>query len=287
MKVVLLAGGLGTRFAEETSLRPKPMIEIGGVPILLHIMSIYASYGFREFVIACGYRGDYIKEYFSNFDCKHSDWRINLQTGVSERLNIAVPDWDVWVVDTGLHTMTGGRIRRLRSILGDERFLVTYGDGVADVDLFQLLSVHEREGRSATLTAVRPPARFGCLQISGNKIDRFEEKPQNAEGWINGGFFVFEPAVFDYIDGDDTLLEREPLERLAADGELSAFQHPGFWHPMDTLRDKRLLEKLWAENQAPWKTWRGSDGSGQFFSGPSRVDHGDHRLQRPLARRVA
>ncbi|MBX3451214.1 MAG: glucose-1-phosphate cytidylyltransferase [Planctomycetaceae bacterium] len=287
MKVVLLAGGLGTRFAEETSVRPKPMIEIGGVPILLHIMAIYAAQGFREFVIACGYRGDYIKEYFSNFDCKHSDWKINLQSGVSKRLSMSVPDWDIWVVDTGIHSMTGGRIRRLRTILGDEPFLVTYGDGVADVDLSALLDLHRRERRAATLTAVRPPARFGCLQLTGDQIERFEEKPQNSEGWVNGGFFVFEPEVFDYLSGDETVLEREPLERLAADGQLSAYRHEGFWHPMDTLRDKRLLEGLWEGGAAPWKIWSGSNDGGQFFGGPASPGDGCYRIQGTMARRVA
>ena len=238
-------------------------------------------------MVACGYRGDYIKEYFSNFDCKHSDWKINLQSGVSERLSIAVPDWNVWVVDTGLNSMTGGRIRRLQSIIGDEPFMVTYGDGVADIDLHSLIDLHQREGRFATLSAVQPPARFGCLQIVGNQIERFEEKPQNAEGWINGGFFVFQPEVFNYLDADDTVLERQPLERLAADGQLSAYKHDGFWHPMDTLRDKRLLEGLWESGKAPWKIWSGDHGGGQFFSGPASIGLGNHGLQGPVARRVA
>ncbi len=252
MKTVLLAGGLGTRLAEQTTVRPKPMVEVGGSPILLHIMRTYAAHGFREFLVACGYKGEMIKEYFTDFATRHSDWHINLRTGEKTRLTNFAPDWDVWTVDTGQETMTGGRIRRLRTVIGRNTFLCTYGDGVSDVDVARLVAFHRSHGRLATVTAVRPPARFGSLELDGEQVRAFAEKPQVGEGWINGGYFVFEPGVFDYLDDDDTVLEREPLERLARDGELMAYQHHGFWHPMDTLRDKELLDRLWASGDAPW-----------------------------------
>jgi glucose-1-phosphate cytidylyltransferase len=230
VKVAILAGGAGTRLAEETEVRPKPMVEIGGRPILWHILSIYARAGFREFLVACGYKGEKIHEYFRD----------------------EPTDWDVALVDTGVDTMTGGRVLRLRPFLGEGTFLLTYGDGLADLDVRRLVAFHRAHTRLATVTAVRPPSRFGALNLEGDLVREFSEKPQAAEGWINGGFFAFEPGVFDYLAGDGTILEREPLERLAKDGELMAFRHTGFWQPMDTLREKRILEELWAAGRAPW-----------------------------------
>jgi glucose-1-phosphate cytidylyltransferase len=255
VKALILAGGRGTRLAEETSARPKPLIEIGGKPLLWHIMSIYASHGFKDFVVACGYKGELIKDYFHNFFVHNSDYVVDLGTGIEKIVNATGLDWRIALVDTGLDTMTAGRLLRLRSWIGDETFMVTYGDGVADVDLRMLMAFHQRHGKLATVTAVRPPSRFGALDLDGDDVYRFSEKPQTAEGWINGGFFVFEPAMLDYITDDRTILEREPLERLAREGQLKAFRHAGFWQPVDTLRDKQLLESLWASGQAPWKTW--------------------------------
>ncbi len=257
MKVVILAGGLGTRMGDETLLRPKPLIEIGGHPMLWHIMNIYAAYGFREFVVALGYRGDLIKDYFVNFEVRSSDLTIDLDSGRIDVLERRHPRWKVHLVDTGLETQTGGRLRRLRDMIGGERFMLTYGDGLASVDIAALLAFHDSKGALATLTAVRPPARFGNIRLAGDsgRIADFVEKPQTDAGWINGGFFVFESAIFDYIDGDGIALEREPMERLAADGGLYALQHHGFWQPMDTLRERRLLEELWDSGQAPWKVW--------------------------------
>ncbi|HEU4630950.1 MAG TPA: glucose-1-phosphate cytidylyltransferase [Gemmatimonadaceae bacterium] len=254
-QVVILAGGRGTRLAEETSVRPKPMVEIGGKPMIWHIMSIYAAHGFSDFLVACGYKGECIKEYFRNAFIHSADFTIDLRDGQLSVLNGSRIDWKVGLVDTGTETMTGGRIRRLRPWLGDATFMATYGDGLASVDIRALMAFHRRHGRLATVTAVRPPARFGGLVLTEDAVATFSEKPQAGEGWINGGFFVFEPGVFEYLADDETILEREPLERLAADGQLMAFRHEGFWQPMDTLREKELLESLWLSGKAPWKTW--------------------------------
>lgn len=252
MMVVILAGGKGTRLSEETQSRPKPMIEIGGRPILWHLMSYFASYGHKDFLVACGYRGDFIKEYFSNIAVHESDFVINLADGTRRLLKGSPLDWRVGVVDTGQETMTGGRIRRLREHIGQQSFLCTYGDGLSDVDLGALTDFHRHHGKLATVTAVRPPARFGGLSIEGDAVREFTEKPQAESGWINGGFFMFEPGVYDYIGGDETVLEREPLERLAREEQLMAYKHHGFFQPMDTLRERTLLEQLWAEGSAPW-----------------------------------
>jgi glucose-1-phosphate cytidylyltransferase len=255
MKVVILAGGKGTRLAEETIVRPKPMVEIGGKPILHHIMRIYAAHGFREFLVACGYKGEMIKEYFHNFPVRNSDYFIDLGTGERTVINGCGIDWKIGVIDTGAETMTGGRLLRLRRYLEGEPFMVTYGDGLGDIDICALQAFHRSHGKIATVTAVRPPARFGNLILEDNAVFEFSEKPQTREGWINGGFFVFNPEIFDYLEDDRTTLEREPLERLARRGELMAFLHPGFWQPMDTIREKEMLEALWASGQAPWKRW--------------------------------
>ena len=255
MKLVILAGGRGTRLAEETGSRPKPMVEIGGRPILWHLMQIYAARDVREFVVACGYKGEQIKEYFRNVLDLSSDFTIDLSTGHVEARNVTVPDWKVSVVDTGLDTMTGGRIKRLQSWIGDATFMATYGDGLGNVDIRALLDFHRAHGRLATVTAVRPPARFGGLVLEEGRVKEFSEKSQGDVGWINGGYFVFEPAVFDYLEGDDTVLEREPLERLAREGQLMAYQHHGVWQPMDTLREKEQLEALWESGNAPWRVW--------------------------------
>ena len=253
MKTVILAGGLGTRISEETENRPKPMVEVGGKPILWHLLNIYSSAGFDEFVIALGYKQEVVKEYFHAFWAHNNDLTIDLSTGAVEVVRERLAErWKLHLIDTGMATMTGGRIKRLRDVIGNETFMCTYGDGLASIDVADLLAFHRREGRLATLTAVRPPARFGSLDIDGARVRTFQEKPQASEGWINGGFFVFEPALFDRIDGDETLLEHEPLVGLARDGQLSCYLHDGFWQPMDTLRDKRLLEELWASGQAPW-----------------------------------
>ncbi len=252
MKTVILAGGLGTRLAEETDVKPKPMVEIGGKPMLWHVMSIYGRHGFRDFVVACGYKGEVIKEYFANFRIHTSDLFVDLGTGEAKALSSRAPDWRVWCVDTGQDVMTGGRILRLRDHLSDGTFMATYGDGVGDVDIGGLAAFHRAHGKLATVTAVRPPARFGNLTLDGDRVASFSEKAPIHEGQINGGFFVFEPQALDYIDGDDTRLEDAPLRRLAEDGQLMAFQHEGFWRPMDTLREKRELEALWLSGAAPW-----------------------------------
>lgn len=255
MNVVILAGGFGTRLAEETSTRPKPMVEIGGHPILWHIMNIYAAHGHKDFFVACGYKGHLIKEYLTKFRLHHADYRVNLATGDITVLQGGDLDWRVSAIDTGLETMTGGRIGRLRKFLDGQRFLATYGDGVGDVDISRLLDFHQTHGKLATVTAVRPPARFGSLALEGHVVTEFREKPQVEQGWINGGYFVFEPEVLDLLTADETILERGPLEALAKRGELQAYFHDGFWQPMDTLRDRQSLEAHWASGQAPWKIW--------------------------------
>lgn len=254
MQVVILAGGRGTRLAEETGMRPKPMVEIGGRPILWHIMSVYAAHGHTDFLVACGYKGEMIKQYFHQYAVHHSDYIVNLKTGAVEVVNPHPLDWQVGVIDTGLDTMTGGRLRRLKPYLTDT-FLCTYGDGVGNVDISQLVAFHKAHGKLATVTAVRPPARFGDLAMEGDVVRKFAEKPQTGEGWINGGFFVLEPAVLDRVESDDISLEREPLEGLAREGQLHAYRHEGFWQPMDTVREKQLLEDLWSSGRAPWKVW--------------------------------
>ena len=254
-KVVILAGGRGTRLAEETSIRPKPMVEIGGKPILWHIIKIYASYGFKDFLIACGYKGEMIKEYFHNYYIHNSDYIIDLKDGSRQVFRSNGDDWRVGLFDTGLDTMTGGRVLRLRPYLGEETFMVSYGDGVGNINIRALLDFHRSHGKLATVTAVRPPARFGGLSLNGAMVNEFSEKPQAGEGWINGGFFVFEPGVFDYLRDDQTILERDPLERLAAGRQLMAFRHSGFWQPMDTIRERQLLDEYWEKGDAPWKVW--------------------------------
>lgn len=255
MKVILLAGGYGTRLSEETDVKPKPMVEIGGHPILWHIMNIYAAAGFNDFVIALGYKGEAIKQYFLNFHPHNSDLTVHLATGAVTYHSNKAPDWTVTLVDTGLSTQTGGRIKNLKSWLGKETFMLTYGDGVGNVDLRALLEFHRGHGKLVTVTAVRPPSRFGSLRFDRNLVTEFSEKPQTEGGWINGGFFVLEPGVFDYIGGDSVAWEGEPLSAIAANGQLMAFRHEGFWQAMDTLREKQLLQALWDSGKAPWKTW--------------------------------
>ena len=256
MKVAIVAGGLGSRLSEETEIRPKPMVEIGGMPILWHIMRYYAGYGHREFAVALGYKGDYIKRYATDFAALSGNVRIDYsRRAVDYVASNAMDGWSVDLVETGLDTNTGGRIKRLKDQVGNSTFFLTWGDGVSDVDLDKLLTFHKKHGKLATLTAVRPPARFGHLEIEGDQINVFDEKPQAGEGWINGAFFVLEPEIFDYIEGDSTQFEKEPLSNLAKDGQLMAYKHTGFWQCMDTIRDKKLLEKIWESGNAPWKNW--------------------------------
>ncbi len=255
MKVVILAGGLGTRISEESHLRPKPMIEIGGKPILWHIMKIYSAHGLTDFIICCGYRGYMIKEYFANYYLHTSDVTFDMAANRVEVLQTNSEPWRVTLVDTGEQTITGGRLKRVAHLLGSEEFCFTYGDGVSDVNIRDLIAFHRKQRKLATLTAVQPPARFGALSLEGSRVARFEEKPLGDGGMVNGGFFVLSPRVIDYIEGDHTHWEGEPLERLAREGQLSAFPHHGFWQPMDTLRDKTHLEELWNSGKAPWKVW--------------------------------
>jgi glucose-1-phosphate cytidylyltransferase len=255
MKAVILAGGLGTRLAEETVLRPKPMIEIGSKPILWHIMKVYATFGITDFVICLGYKGYMIKEYFANLALHTSDVTIDLARNRVDLHQTQSEPWNISLIDTGEHTQTGGRLRRIRQHLGSGSFCMTYGDGLADVDVAGLIKFHRAEGCLATVTAVRPPGRFGRLDLNGNRARGFQEKPRGDGDWINGGFFVLEPAALDAIPDDDTLWEKDPMQDLAAAGQLAAFRHGGFWQPMDTLRDKTLLEELWAGGRAPWKLW--------------------------------
>jgi glucose-1-phosphate cytidylyltransferase len=255
MKAVILAGGLGTRLAEETTVRPKPMVEVGGKPVLWHILKNYSHHGINDFVICLGYRGYLIKEYFANYFLHMSDVTFDLAENRMEVCHRHCEPWRVTLVDTGERTQTGGRLRRVRDYLDDGTFCFTYGDGLADVDIAASIRFHREQKRLATLTAVQPAGRFGALDIDGQRITRFEEKPQGDGSWINGGFFVLEPEVLALIEGDDTAWESEPMERLARDGQLSAFTHRGFWQPMDTLRDRTRLEELWQSGHAPWKVW--------------------------------
>ena len=254
MKCVLLAGGLGTRIAEESALRPKPMVEVGGRPILWHVMKIYAAYGISDFIICCGYKGYLIKEYFANYFLHQSDVTIDLAVNSIEVHQKKAESWRVTLVDTGENTQTGGRLKRVAQYLNED-FCLTYGDGVGSVNITELIRFHKSHGREATMTAVQPPGRFGVLEYSGSQITSFLEKPQGESGWVNGGFFVLSPKVLQRIEGDDTLWEKAPLESLARDNQLQAYFHKGFWQPMDTLRDKNVLEELWAGAQVPWKVW--------------------------------
>jgi glucose-1-phosphate cytidylyltransferase len=255
MQVAILAGGFGSRLQEETEVKPKPMVEIGGEPILWHIMKAYHAQGFDDFVVALGYKGEVIKDYFLSYRHRTSSLTVRLKDGEVVVYDDICEDWTVHMLDTGLYTQSGGRVKRVCEFIGNETCMLTYGDGVANLDLDRLLAFHRRHGRLATVTAVRPPARFGGIEFDGDLVARFDEKPQVGEGWINGGFFVLEPGVMDYIGGDETVFERETLERLAEDGQLAAYRHEEFWQCMDTLRDVRLLQSLWDGGKAPWKIW--------------------------------
>jgi glucose-1-phosphate cytidylyltransferase len=255
MKAIILAGGLGTRMSEETLIRPKPMVEIGGRPILWHIMKIYSHYGINDFVVCCGYKGYMLKEYFANYFLHNSDVTFDMSNNQMKIHQNHAEHWKVTLIDTGENTMTGGRLKRVANHIGDEDFCFTYGDGLSNVDIKRLINFHKLNQKKATLTAVKPPGRFGSLRLDNTKVLNFEEKPQGDGAWVNGGFFILSPQVIDYIGGDDTFWERKPLERLAHEGQLCAFLHDGFWQPMDTLRDKMLLEELWSSGKAPWKVW--------------------------------
>ena len=257
MKVMLLAGGFGTRLSEETGLRPKPMVEIGGKPILWHIMKTYSHYGINEFVILLGYKGYYIKEYFANYFLHQSDVTIDIKNNKVEVLNNSSEPWKITLIDTGTNTMTGGRIKRVQDFVGNEPFMLTYGDGVSDIDIGKLVKFHKSHGKLMTMTSAQPDGRFGALDItSDNKVQEFQEKPKGDGSWINAGFFVCEAKVFDYItQGDSTVFEQQPLKNLAKNGEIYTYKHDGFWMPMDTLRDKNVLSKMWDNDKAPWKTW--------------------------------
>ncbi len=255
MKVAILAGGLGTRLSEETTIKPKPMVEVGGKPILWHIMNIYAYYGYKEFVIALGYKGEIIKDFFLNYHYHSHSLTVQLRTGDIKMHNNDGEDWIVHLLDTGADSNTGGRVKQVAEFIGNEPFMLTYGDGVSNVNIPQLIEFHKEQNKLVTMTAVRPPARFGQMIIEDRRVVQFKEKPQIAEGWINGGFFVLQPEIIKYIARDQTAWEYESLERIAEDGQLSAYQHEGFWQSMDTIRDVHLLNKLWQEEKAPWKIW--------------------------------
>jgi glucose-1-phosphate cytidylyltransferase len=255
MKVGILAGGLGTRLSEETTVKPKPMVEVGGKPMLWHIMNIYAAYGFKEFVIALGYKGEIIKDYFLDYIHHARNLSVDLKNGSISMHQGNHEDWVIHLLDTGAETNTGGRVKSIAEFIGNETFMLTYGDGVSNVNIPALIEFHKQQKTLVTMTAVRPPARFGQMVIEGHRVVQFKEKPQIGEGWINGGFFVLEPSIIDYIESDQTAWEYESLEQLAAEGQVSAFQHEDFWQCMDTLRDVHLLDKLWQEGNAPWKVW--------------------------------
>jgi glucose-1-phosphate cytidylyltransferase len=256
MKVAILAGGVGSRLSEETEIKPKPMVEIGGRPILWHIMMHYYSYGFKDFVIALGYKGEYIKKYFAEYASYAGSMKINLRSGERTMFDHEVPDWNVELIDTGQATLTGGRIKRLQPYIGNNPFMLTWGDGVSDVNLNNLQKFHKAHGKIATVTTVRPTARFGHIEFDGDRIERFTEKPQTAEGWINGAFFMLQPEVFNYIEGDTTQFEHAPMEGLAKDKQLMAYKHTGFWQCMDTLREKKLLQDMWDSGKPAWKNWK-------------------------------
>ena len=255
MKVIILAGGFGSRLQEETIVRPKPMVEIGGKPILWHILKIYSTFGYNEFILALGYKGEYIKDYFLNFYALNNDLTVDLTNGKSEIHEGKLPNWKINLVDTGVNTMTGGRIKRLKPLIGNETFMVTYGDGLVDIPISELVAFHKSHGKIATLSAVHPPNRFGGLKIKDERVLEFMEKPSAGEGWINGGCFVLEPEIFDYLEGDETLFELEPMQKLASEGQLMAYRHDGFFQPMDTIRERIVLEEHWSSGNAPWKVW--------------------------------